>query len=239
MEIFYSFLNNYNWPILSVFVLGILMSISPCPLTTNITAVAYISKKIKNSKHVLFSGLFYTLGRAITYILLSLIIYFGFSAFSLSSIFLKWVNIVLGPLLIIIALFMLGFIKTRLSFIKSNNWFFKWQKYLGQKGYLGSLILGVLFALAFCPYSGVLFFGILVPLVLQSGSPLLLPLFFSIGSALPVIVFALIIAFSFKLLAKTFRITQKLEKIVRYIVAFIFILSGLYYSQYLIKYLIN
>jgi cytochrome c biogenesis protein CcdA len=111
--------------------------------------------------------------------------------------------------------------------------------WLADKGYFGSLALGMLFAFAFCPYSGVLFFGVLVPMVMKSASGLLLPPFFALGTGLPVIVFAILIAFSMQAVSKTFNAVQKIEKWLRYGVAAIFIIAGFYYLQYLLKYLMN
>jgi len=72
-------IDNYNIPILTAFLLGVLTSISPCPLATNITAIAYISKEIKTTKHTLLNGIFYTLGRGASYTILATLIYFGLS----------------------------------------------------------------------------------------------------------------------------------------------------------------
>jgi cytochrome c biogenesis protein CcdA len=237
MEFINTIIANYNIPILSAFLLGILTSISPCPLATNITAVAYISKDVKTPKHTILSGLFYTLGRGISYTLLASLIYFGLSSFQISRIFQGWGDKVLGPLLIIIGLIMFGVVK--INFKNNNQFFEKIKLWLADKGYFGSLALGMLFALAFCPYSGVLFFGVLIPLVLSSVGGLLLPAFFALGTGLPVVVFAFLIAFSMKTVSKAFQSVQKIEKYVRYSVAFIFILTGIYYTQYLIKFILG
>lgn len=235
MEFINFLIDNYNIPLLSAFFLGVLMSISPCPLATNITAIAYISKDAKSPKRTILSGLFYTLGRGISYTLLATIIYFGLSSFQVSRIFQGWGDKVLGPALIIIGLVMFGVIKIN---IKNNSHIIEKAKlWLSDKGYLGSLALGMLFALAFCPYSGVLFFGVLVPLTFKSVGGLLLPPLFALGTGIPVIIFSLIIALSAKSLNKFFTITQKAEKVIRYVVALVFIIAGIYYFQFLIRYL--
>lgn len=237
MDLINSLIDNYNIPILAAFLLGILTSISPCPLATNITAIAYISKEIKTIKNTLLNGLFYTLGRSISYTLLATLIYFGISSFSISSIFQGWGDKVLGPVLIIIGLIMFGIIK--INFGKGGEKAEKIKLWLSQKGFIGSFLLGMLFALAFCPYSGVLFFGALIPLVLKSAESLLLPPIFALGTGLPVILFSFLIAFSIQKLGQVFQIMQKIEKIMRYSVAIIFLCIGFYYTQYLINYLIN
>jgi cytochrome c biogenesis protein CcdA len=173
MDFLNALIDQYNIPLLTAFVLGIMTSISPCPLATNITAIAYISKDIKTSKHTLISGLVYTLGRAISYTLLATLIYFGLSSFEIAKIFQGWGDKVLGIVLIFISLTMFGLIKIKLG--TNNQKIEQMKQWLASKGYVGALLLGVLFALAFCPYSGVLFFGVLIPLVLSSAESLLLP----------------------------------------------------------------
>lgn len=230
-------IDNYNVPILTAFLLGILTSISPCPLATNITAIAYISKEVKTIKNTLLNGLYYTLGRGISYTLLATLIYFGLSSFQISRIFQGWGDKILGPVLIIIGLIMFGIIKIKIG--GHNQKIEKIKEWLANKGYIGSLLLGVIFALAFCPYSGVLFFGALIPIVLKSAEGLILPPVFALGTGLPVIIFSFLIAFSMQKVSKAFQIVQKIEKIMRYGVASVFLIAGVYYLQYLIKYLIN
>jgi len=237
MDFINNLIDSYNIPLLTAFLLGVLTSISPCPLATNITAIAYISKEIKIIKNTLLNGLLYTIGRGISYTLLASLIYLGLSSFQISSIFQGWGDKVLGPVLIIIGLVMSGIIK--INFNKGGNKIEKVKIWLSQKGYIGSLLLGALFALAFCPYSGVLFFGVLIPLTLKSAESLLLPPIFALGTGLPVIIFSFLIAFSMQKVSKVFQIVQKIEKVMRYSVAIIFVGVGIYYTQYLVKYLMN
>ncbi len=237
MDLINALIDNYNIPLLTAFLLGILTSISPCPLATNITAIAYISKEIKTVRNTLLNGLYYTLGRGISYTLLATLIYFGLSSFQISRIFQGWGDKILGPVLIIIGLIMFGVIKIKIG--GQNQKIERLKEWLAGKGYLGSLLLGILFALAFCPYSGVLFFGALIPLVLKSTESLILPPIFALGTGLPVIIFSFLIAFSMQKVSKAFQIVKKVEKVMRYSVASIFLIAGVYYLQYLIKYLIN
>lgn len=237
MNFINALIDNCSIPLLTAFLLGVLTSISPCPLATNITAIAYISKEIKTVKNTLLNGLFYTLGRGISYTLLATLIYFGLSSFQISNIFQGWGDKILGPILILIGLIMFGVININLG--AKNEKIEKLKEWLAGKGYIGSLLLGVLFALAFCPYSGVLFFGVLIPLVLKSPESLLLPPFFALGTGLPVIIFSFLIAFSIQKVSRAFQIAQKVEKVMRYAVASIFLIAGIYYLQYLVKYLMN
>lgn len=237
MEFLNTLIDQYNIPLLSAFVLGIMTSISPCPLATNITAIAFISKDIKTPKHTLTSGLIYTLGRGISYTLLATLIYFGLSSFQIASIFQGWGDKVLGVVLILIALVMFGVIKINLG--GNNEKIERIKVWLATKGHIGTLLLGILFALAFCPYSGVLFFGILIPLVLKSTESLLLPPLFALGTGLPVIIFSFILAFSVGKVSKMYNAMGKIEKVMRYSVATVFLLAGVYYLQYLVKYIVN
>lgn len=237
MEFINFLIDNYNIPILTAFLLGIITSISPCPLATNIAAIAYISREIKTAKHTLLNGLFYTIGRGISYTLLAVLIYFGLSTFKISSIFQGWGDKILGPTLILIGLIMLGTIKINLN-LKSEK-IENIKHWLSEKGYAGSMCLGMLFALAFCPYSGVLYFGALIPLVLTTTEGLLLPPIFAIGTGLPVIIFSFIIAFSIQKLSIAYKAVQKVEIVMRYLVASIFIFTGLYYTKFLLLFLNN
>lgn len=222
-------IDTYNIPLLSAFLIGIMTSISPCPLATNITAIAFISKDIKSSKQTLLNGLFYTLGRGISYTLLATLIYFGLSSFSISSIFQGWEDKALGPVLILIGLIMADVIKINPK--TNNSKIEKIKLWLAQKGYIGSLLLGMLFALAFCPYSGVLFFGVLIPMVLKSSESLLLPPLFALGTGIPVIIFSFILAFSANKISSIFSKVSQAEKIIRKIISAIFIIIGIYYLK--------
>jgi len=230
-------IDYYNLPLITAFILGVMTSISPCPLATNITAIAYISKDVKTAKHSLMSGLIYTLGRAISYTLLATLIYFGLSTFQIASIFQGWGDKILGIVLILISLVMFGIIK--INFGSKSEKIEKLKEWLMTKGYIGTLFLGILFALAFCPYSGVIFFGILIPLVLSSPERLLLPPLFALGTGLPVVIFSFILSFSIEKVGKMYNMMSKIEKVMRYSVATVFLLTGIYYLQYLVKYLIN
>jgi len=237
MDFINGLIDTYNIPILTAFLIGIMTSISPCPLATNITAIAFISKELKTPKHTLLNGLFYTLGRGISYTILATVMYLGLSSFQVSKIFQGWGDKFLGPLLIILGLIMFGVIKLNIN--TNNGTVEKLKMWFTTKGYLGSLLLGMLFALAFCPYSGVLFFGILTPLILKTHDALLLPLSFAFGTGIPVIIFSFLIAFSMKKLSNAFSLVGKIEKATRYVVAAIFTLVGIYYLRYLFIYLFS
>jgi cytochrome c-type biogenesis protein len=237
MNFINTLIDNYNIPLLTAFLVGILTSISPCPLATNITAVAYISKQLKSTKKTLLNGLYYTIGRSLTYTLLSLLITLGLSSFSVANIFQNWGDKVLGPILIILGLIMLDVIKFNIK--GQNQKIEELKKSLSQKGYLGSMLLGSLFALAFCPYSGVLFFGVLIPLILKSSESVLLAPVFGLGTGLPVIIFSILLVISMQKFSQIFNLTTKIEVYIRKTVAVVFILAGFYYLQFLIKFLFS
>jgi len=202
-------------------------AISPCPLATNITAIGFISRDIENSKRVFLNGLVYTLGRAISYTLLAVILYLGANQMNVSMLFQGWGEKILGPLLIVIGLFMLGIIKINFP------GFSKLADRIGEnsKGsYWSSLLLGMIFALAFCPYSGVLYFAMLIPMTISSASGLYLPVLFAIATGLPVIIFAWLLAYAVGNVGKLYNQIKTFELWFRRVVAVIFILAGFYYT---------
>ncbi len=226
MEVLQNFLETSQFPIFTAFILGLMTAISPCPLATNITAIGFISKDIESQRKVFINGLVYTLGRAISYTTIGLLFFFGASQFEFAGFFQEWGEKLLGPLLIIIGLFMLGVLKLKIPGIGSLS-----EKMENKKnsGFWGVLLLGIVFALAFCPYSGVLYFGMLIPMTISSASGLYLPLFFAIATGIPVIIFAWLIAFSIGSIGNVYNKLKTFELWFRRVVAIVFIIVGLYY----------
>ncbi len=226
MEILQNLLEHSQFPIVTAFILGLMTAISPCPLATNITAIGFISKEISSRKKVFLCGLVYTLGRAITYTGIGLIFFFGANQFEFASFLQKWGEKILGPLLIIIGLFMLGVIK--INFLGTNSLAEKISKNTGNS-FWKALLLGFFFALAFCPYSGVLYFGMLIPMSVASPSGLFLPAIFALATGLPVIFFAWLIAFGLWSIGKIYDKIKKFELWFRRVIACLFIAVGIYY----------
>lgn len=224
---------NSEVPLLAAFALGLLTAISPCPLATNITATAYIAKAITNRKKVLLSGLLYTFGRMLSYTILAALIYYGASTFKVAKLFQGNGEKFIGPVMIIIGLIMLGAIK--LNFLSKGNLTDKLSDKFKDRGLLGSFLLGIIFALAFCPYSGALFFAMLIPMTVSASAGLALPILFSVGTGLPVIFFAFIIAFTIEKLGRYFKTIQKVEKVMRIVAGITFLLTGLYYLNIYLK----
>ena len=227
MEYIQSLLENNSWPVVVAFLLGLLTAVSPCPMATNITAIGFISKDIENRKRIFFNGLWYTLGRAISYTVLALILYLGASTFQIARFFQSNGEKFLGPLLIIIGLFMLDVIK--INFPGFGSLTERFEKNKKKNNWWSSLLIGMVFALAFCPYSGALYFGMLIPLTVSSASGLILPFVFAIATGLPVIIVAYLLAFSLSSLGNFYNNVKIFEKWFRRVVAVLFILVGIYY----------
>ncbi|HBG53559.1 MAG TPA: cytochrome C biogenesis protein [Rikenellaceae bacterium] len=227
MEFLHNLLENARFPFVSAFVLGLMTAISPCPLATNITAIGFISKDMHSRRRVFYNGLVYTLGRAITYTVIGLILFLSMGELNMSGFLQQWGEKLIGPLLIIIGLFMLGVF----NFIKlpgSGSLTARMEE-RANKGFWGVLLLGMVFALAFCPYSGVLYFGMLIPMTINSASGLYLPLIFAVATGIPVILFSWLIAFSLGSIGEVYNKIKSFEFWFRRIVAVLFIGVGLYY----------
>ncbi len=219
-------MDNSSLPVVTAFVLGLMTAISPCPLATNITAIGFISKDVKDSKKVFINGLVYTLGRAISYTLLALIIFIGADQFKLSGWFQQYGEKIIGPLLIVIGLFMLDLIKIKFPGVSSLTKRFQEK---GTSSYWEVLLIGIIFALAFCPYSGVLYFGMLIPMTVSSTSGLYLPIVFAIATGIPVIIFAWLLANTVSGVGKLYNRIKAIEIWFRRIISFVFIGVGIYY----------
>jgi sulfite exporter TauE/SafE len=227
MEFLQHILENTGYSFLTAAVLGLMTAISPCPLATNISAIGFISRDITDRRRVFISGLVYTLGRAITYTGIAIIIFFGASQLDISGWFQRWGEKVLGPALIIIGLFMLDLIRLRLPgrlgalAEKTGE--------RSRRSYLNALLLGMLFAMAFCPYSGVLYFVMLIPITVASAEGLYLPLVFAVATGIPVIVFAWFLAFAVGNVGVMYARIKSFEYWFRRFVAVVFIGVGIWY----------
>ena len=203
MEWLQTLLDSSTTPALTAFLLGLLTAISPCPLATNIAAIGFISKDIENRRRIFRNGLLYTLGRVIAN------------------------TVILGPALLCIGLFMLFGSKLKLpSFgFKGNG------EELARKGGWGALLLGILFAMAFCPTSGVFYFGMLIPMSATATAGYLLPVLFAVATALPVLIVAWILAFSVQHIGSFYGKMQTIQKWLNWIVGGVFTAIGVYYCM--------
>lgn len=226
MEVLQQFLESSQFPLLSAFLLGLMTAISPCPLATNITAIGFISKDINSQRKVFVNGLVYTLGRAIAYTSIGFIFYFGANQFDFSGVLQEWGEKLLGPILIIIGLFMLGILRMN---IPGLSYLTEKMEDKSRSGFWGVLLLGIVFALAFCPYSGVLYFGMLIPMTVSSSGGFLLPLVFAIATGIPVIIFAWLLAFSVGSIGQLYNKIKAFEFWFSRVIAIVFILVGVYH----------
>lgn len=226
MEFLTDLLDNTTMPWLTALLLGLMTAISPCPLATNITAIGFISKDIENRNRVFINGLTYTLGRVVTYTVIALIIFLGADQMKLGGFFQRYGEKIIGPLLIIIGLFMLDIIKIKFpGFTRLTSGMQDKKKW----GYFDAFLLGFFFALAFCPYSGVLYFGMLVPLTLSSASGLYLPVIFAVATGIPVIIIAWVLAYTVSGIGNVYNKIKSFEIWFRRIIAVVFIIVGVYY----------
>jgi cytochrome c-type biogenesis protein len=219
-------MQSYYLDIFSAFWLGILTSISPCPLATNIAAVSFISRNLGSSKKVLWSGLLYAAGRMLTYVAIAVLAIVSLLSLPEVSFFLESnMHKIIGPLLIVVGIILLDVIPISFSASLVGN---SVQEKAGKWGMWGSGLLGIIFALTFCPLSAALFFGSLIPLAIDGKSPVMMPSVYGLGTALPVVAFALVMVFSVKSIGKVFTKLTQIEKWVRKLTAVIFIGAGIY-----------
>ena len=230
MEFLQNILDNSNIPIVTTFVLGLLTAISPCPLATNITAIGYISRDIESKRRIFWNGILYTVGRIIAYSILGAVLIYilheGEDMFFIQKNVSKWGEILIAPAMILIGLFMLFGDRLHLpKFGFSGN-----MESDKLKGIWGSLFLGMLFAMAFCPTSGILYFGMLIPMSAQATAGYFLPIVFALATGLPVILVAWFLAYSVAGVGKFYNHIKVFQKWFNRVVAILFILVGLYYA---------
>jgi cytochrome c-type biogenesis protein len=212
----------------SAFWLGILTSISPCPLATNIAAISYIGRKVGSSRQVFLSGLLYTIGRTAAYLALAVVLVASVLSVPQIAMFLqKYMHLVLGPILIVVGLFLLGWLEFNLGGAGMGEGL---KKRVDAMGVWGALPLGVVFALTFCPTSAALFFGSLLPLSLKVNSSVTLPIVYGVGTALPVMVFAVLLATSAQSVGRAYNVLAKIEWWARMLTGWVFVLLGIYFS---------
>lgn len=226
MEFLTGLLEGTTLPWVTALLLGLMTAISPCPLATNITAIGFISKDIENRNRVFLNGLLYTTGRAISYFSIAFIIFLGADQMKFSGFFQQYGEKIIGPLLLIIGLFMLDVLKINFPGLSSLTSRMEEKK---KWGYFDVILLGIVFALAFCPYSGVLYFGMLIPMTISSTSGLVLPLLFAIATGIPVIIIAWILAYAISGIGTAYNRIKSFETGFRRVIAVLFIIVGLYY----------
>ncbi len=219
-------MQSWYLDIFSAFWLGILTSISPCPLATNVAAISFVARNLGSPHRVLWSGVLYSVGRMIVYIAIAVLAVVSLLSLPEVSFFLESnMHKIIGPILIIVGIVLLDVlpISFSTSFLAKSV-----QAHAEKWGIWGSGILGVVFALTFCPLSAALFFGSLIPLAVDGKSAVVMPSVYGLGTALPVFGFAIVMAFGMKSLGKFFDKLTQMEKWARKTTAFVFIAAGLY-----------
>ena len=204
---------------------GILTAISPCPLATNVAAISFIGRRVERPSAVLVTGVLYALGRSLVYIVLAVLLVSSLlSAPAIAQLLERWVNRLIGPLLIVVGMFLLRLI----SWTGSGTGLTALADRVKDRGVWSGLALGVLFALSFCPVSAALYFGTLIPLAVKSDSRVLLPLVYGAGTALPVLLFSVLIAWSTNAVGRAYEKITHIERWARWITGSIFIAVGIY-----------
>jgi cytochrome c-type biogenesis protein len=207
--------------------MGILTSISPCPLATNVAAISFVGRRVGNPRQVFLAGLLYTLGRSLAYLVLGVLLVGSLlSVPHVSHVLQKYMNKILGPILILAGMFLLEMLQVNLPGFSISGGM---QQRVEAWGVWGASALGAIFALSFCPVSAALFFGSLVPLAIKAGSSVLLPSLYGVGTALPVLVFAVLIALGAHAVSKVLDKLALVERWTRWATAVIFIGVGVYY----------
>lgn len=229
MDVLQTLLDNSTTPVLTAFLLGLLTALSPCPLATNIAAIGYIGKDVGNRRLIFRNGLLYTLGRLMGYTLLGVVLIAivreGSSLFGIQQAIATAGEVLLGPALTVIGLYMLFGSRLSLPQLRVGGN----AENLAGKGGRGALLIGVLFALAFCPTSGVLYFGMLIPMSATATAGYLLPAVYAVATALPVIAVAWILAFSVQRIGSFYGRMKTVQKWMNRVAGAVFTVVGIYY----------
>lgn len=207
--------------------LGILTAIHPCPLATNVVAVSYIGRQVGSTGRVLAAGLLYTAARSLTYVALSAAAISAVLSREVVSHFLQvHLNRALGPLLILTGMVLTDLIRLPAGRGGVSD---RTQRRADRGGLWGAAVLGVLFALSFCPPVAFVFFGTFIPVAARYQSRLLLPAAYGIGTGLPVLVFAWLLAVSAASVGRAFDAVKRIERWARPVTGTVFILVGIYF----------
>jgi cytochrome c biogenesis protein CcdA len=217
--------------------LGVLTSISPCPLATNIAAISFVGRRVEKTRLVLWGGLLYTAGRTLAYVVLAGLLVAGLlAAPALSQFLQKSMNQILGPVLIVAGMFLLELLS--LGWIggdsegglgKIGRRVREWAERDDSLGVWSAGVLGILFALSFCPVSAAIFFGSLIPLSVKENSVVVMPVLYGVGTALPVFGFALLIALGAHRVGETFNRLSQFARYARRVTGGLFVVVGIYF----------
>ncbi len=230
MDFLQNLLDNSQVPVFTAFLLGLLTALNPCPMAMNVTAIGFISKGVQDRKQVLWNGVLYALGRTVSYSLLGAVLIYiirvGSDTFNLQQIVSEWGEVIIGPALVLMGAFMLV---SEFVDLGGRFGFQAGSKTERLNGLLGAFLLGILFALAFCPASGMLYFGMLIPMSASASGGYFMPVVYAIATALPVLVVAWLLAFSVQSMGAFLGKIAVVQKWFNRVVAVLFVVVGFYY----------
>ncbi|MBI5033820.1 MAG: sulfite exporter TauE/SafE family protein [Chloroflexi bacterium] len=220
-------LTTDNAPLVGALLVGLLASLGPCPLTTNIAALGYITRELASPQRVFLTSGLYALGRICAYGVLGVALFAaGLQISRVSHSLQTFAEIALGPLLILVGLVLCDVLRPTVSI--GGAWIENWSKRVADWSSVGAFLLGILFALAFCPYSAALYFGVLMPLAFKSPEGIIFPFLFGLGTSVPVLVIGIPFALGVKRLASALDLLARVERGMRKVAALAFIGVGLF-----------
>lgn len=219
---------SWNAPLFVAIGLGLLCAVSPCVMATNVAALAYVGRKATQPGDAVVTAVLYTLGRMFSYTAIGVLIVLAGLEVSVLSRFLQGAGSrFIGPFLILVGIVLL--VAHRLPAPAGGGGIQRLGAKFGDMGVLGGFPLGALFALAFCPYSGVLFFAVLIPLALQTSGGVALPAVFAIGTGVPVLLFGALLSFGVGRVSSWTDKLTRADRAIRITTAVLFIAAGVYY----------
>lgn len=213
-------------PVITALLLGLIGSTSPCQLTTNVTALAYVSRESTGSRHFMAAALAYMLGKVTVYSLIGLLVVVaGLELSSMAVPVAVVARKAIGPALILVGIIMLADLK--------------WGRFLGsgvsgwledrarRGGPFGPFLLGSAFSLAFCPTLFWLFFGLLIPLSLSSAVGVFYPGVFALGTVLPLMIMAVLLSWGAKAAGERILGMRRLSRIMQRATGVVFLIGGI------------
>jgi cytochrome c-type biogenesis protein len=217
-----------NMPLVYPFLVGVIMAINPCNMGVDLAGIAYVSLKLDNPRGAVYSGTFYTIGRAVTYAIFGLLIFaFGSAVSDLAPVLQTYENFILGASLVIIGVVMLDLVKLNFSLTEGKK--SRYSLNLPNKGLMGALAMGVASSIALCPCTAVVFFGLMIPLSMEANIVgMSFPIFFGLGTGVPILAFAILLGMSTKIAQSYLNNIMRYEPFARKIFGAGFVIYGIY-----------
>ncbi len=184
-------MNDFVMAAGTCFVTGVLTTINPCPLTTTIASIGFLSGYGQKTNRMTVVVLLFLLGFLASYFALAILLSSGLIAIGdVSRGLQQYFSVIIGPVLILAGMFQTKLIRIRFRSYteKAMTWVTK-RKWSG----LEAFPMGALIALGFCPTTAAIFFGVLIPLAIQYGQPVFFPLLYALGAVLPLAVISYLI----------------------------------------------